>query len=170
MKKRMYVLLLASLLTLLLVVPVAATKPAEASGSWWMSALPQNRTWRTAGNTCIIEVDLTLSYDGTLDGTSLEHFWIKSHAPCPPDGPVPHLYDETIHVQGTFEGTVDGKEGTFTFVENARNIATGPGPEDYLWIGKMVILSGTGDLANLHGIIDLSNDEYTGRIHFDPQP
>jgi hypothetical protein len=167
MKRRISIVLITLLLTLLLVVPVAATKPAEASGHWWMSAPPQNRTWRTAGNTCIIEVDLTLSYDGTLDGISHEHFWIKSHAPCPPDGPVAHKYYETIHVRGTFDGKVDGRSGTFTFTENARNIPTGLG--DYVWIGKMAILSGTGELANLHGIVDLSNDVYTGRIHFDPK-
>jgi hypothetical protein len=167
MKKRLYVLCLTLLLALLLAVPVAASKPTEASGIWWMSAPPQNRTWRTAGNNCIIEVDLTLSYDGTLVGTSLEHFWIKAHAPCPPGGPAPHLYYETIHVRGTFEGEVDGRAGTFTFTENARNIPTGPG--EYIWAGKMVILSGTGELANLHGVMDLSNEDYTGRIHFDPQ-
>jgi hypothetical protein len=166
MKRRLSIALITLLLTLLLVVPVAATKPTEVSGTWDMGAPPQNRTWRTAGNTCIIEVDLTLSYDGTLDGTSYEHFWIKSHAPCPPEEPAPHKYYETIHVRGTFEGTVDGKRGTFTFVENARNIPTGPG--EWIWIGKMVILSGTGELANLHGKIELSNDDYTGRIHFDP--
>ena len=66
MKKRMLVLLITLLLTLLLAVPVAASKPTEVSGSRWVNAPPQNRTWRSAGNNCISEVDITYEYDGDL--------------------------------------------------------------------------------------------------------
>ena len=41
---------------------------------------------------------------------------------------------------------------------------------------RIVVLSGTGDLASVHGMLDASYimgnplDSYSGQIHFDPQP
>jgi hypothetical protein len=132
-----------------------------------MSAPPANRTWRTAGNNCHVEVDLTMDYGGDLVGTAVEHFRIVAHAPCPPDGPAPHKYYETIHVRGTFVGEVAGREGTFEFIKTARNIPLDSG--GWVWISRMVILSGTGELANLHGRLEIDTDDnYTGQIHFDP--
>jgi hypothetical protein len=36
----------------------------------------------------------------------------------------------------------------------------------------LTILNGTGELANLHGVLDTSwpPSLYSGQIHFDPQP
>ena len=168
MKKRMYVLLVILLLTLGLAAPASATPPTEVSGNRWVSAPPANRTWRPAGNNCIVEVDLTYTYTGDLAGTSTNHLKIVSHGPCGPNGPVPYKYHETISVKGTFTGAVAGTSGTFDFIEAAKNWPADPGEESYT--SHVVILSGTGDLVNLHGMLDVSGGDYSGRIHFDPQP
>jgi hypothetical protein len=102
-------------------------------------------------------------------GTALEHFRFVSHAPCPPGGPAPHLYYENGHARGVFVGTVGERSGTFRFVKNARNIPLDAG--GYIWIGRMAILSGTGELAGLHGVLEIdTSDQYSGQIHFDPHP
>ena len=172
MKRRLSVLLIILLLTLVLAVPASATPPTEVSGSRSMSAPPANRTWRPAGNNCIVEVDLSYAYEGDLEGTSSTHFRIVSHGPCGPNGPVPYKYHETLKARGTFTGDVGGKSGTFDFTETAEVWPADPG--EVALTGRIVILSGTGELANLHGLLDVSwvkgehYSTYSGRIHFDP--
>jgi hypothetical protein len=164
----MCVLLITLLLMLVLAVPASASKPTEVSGCRWMGAPPQNRTWRPAGNNCIVEVDLTYGYDGNLEGTSVAHFKIVSHGPCGPNGPIPYKYHETLHARGTFEGYVLGTFGTFDFIETPKNW---PADSDKAgFTSHLVILSGTGDLASLHGMLDIVGLDYSGKIHFDPQP
>jgi hypothetical protein len=77
----------------------------------------------------------------------------------------------------TFEGTVDGKSGTLEISLVGRR------PDAVSeWEGTWVILSGTGDLENLHGHGTFWGLGYTGnppdapgridyeeQIHFDPQ-
>jgi hypothetical protein len=47
-------------------------------------------------------------------------------------------------------------------------------PGELALVGKIIILSGTGELANLHGLLDVSYimgdayDSYSGQFHFDP--
>jgi hypothetical protein len=166
MKKRMLVLLTIVLLTLVLAVPASASKPTSVNGTRWINAPPTNREWRPAGNNCIIEVDITYGYSGDLVGTSASHFRIVSHGPCPETGPVPYKYHETLHVRGTFTGEVLGVPGTFEFIETPKNWPDGSKKAGYT--SHMVILSGTGGLANLHGMLDVAGGDYSGRVHFDP--
>jgi hypothetical protein len=111
-------------------------------------------------------VDITYGYEGDLVGTSASHFRIVSHGPCEATGPVPYKYHETLHVRGTFTGEVLGVSGTFDFIETPKNW-----PEDSDKAGytsHLVILSGTGDLRSLHGMLDVAGGDYEGRLHFDP--
>jgi hypothetical protein len=75
------------------------------------------------------------------------------------------------HMERFFTGTVDGKSGTFTMLLKAKftyPTITYPSLE-----GTWVIISGTGELANLHGQGTWWNNAgqilgYAGQIHFDP--
>ena len=169
MKKRIMVLLVSLLLTLLFVIPAAASKPTEVIGTLQFVHPPQNRIWRPAGKNCFVEIDANHTWAGDLEGTSVSHWRIVSHGPCEENGPVPYKYHETISVKGTFAGVVAGRSGTFGFTGTAENWPTGTG-EPNITI-RLVVLSGTGDLANLHGVLDVdASDDYLGKIHFDPQP
>jgi hypothetical protein len=171
MKKRMCVLCITLLLTLVLAVPASASKPTGVSGARQFILPPQNRVWRPAGNNCIVEIDATHTYIGDLVGTSLAHWRIVSHGPCEENGPVPYKHHETISVKGTFTGMVAGVSGTFDFTEAAENWPTGTGAPGIT--SRLVILSGTGGLANLHGVLEFSDmpvGSYSGQIHFDPTP
>jgi hypothetical protein len=168
MKRKICVLLSVLLLTLALAVPASASKPSELSGRRWINAPPQNRVWRPAGNNCVVEVDITYEYEGDLVGTSASHFRIVSHGPCGPSGPLPYKYHETLHIRGTFTGEVLGVPGSFDFIETAKNWPEDSHKAEYG--SRLVVLSGAGDLAGLHGMLDIVSGDYSGRIHFDPQP
>jgi hypothetical protein len=164
----MCVLLITLLLTLVLAVPASASKPTGVSGTRQFNPPPRNRVWRPAGNNCIVEIDATHTYTGNLVGTSDAHWRIVSHGPCEEDGPVPYKYRETISVKGTFTGMVDGVSGTFDFTEAAKNWPTDTGAPGIT--SHLVILTGTGGLKSLHGMLDIDGPDYSGKIHFDPQP
>jgi len=76
--------------------------------------------------------------------------------------------NEVFQSQGTFTGTVAGVSGTFDFILRGKADAQGNIQ------GQLVILTGTGGLASLHGQITLSgtlpallDGVYSGDIHFD---
>jgi hypothetical protein len=168
MKRRWLIGLTALLLTLLLAVPAAATQPTEVIGSRGFVPDIASRTWRPAGKNCIADVDGVISYTGDLDGTAPVHLRVVSHGPCGPDGPLPYAYHEAVHVWGTFSGSVFGASGSFEFVETAKNWPEGSHKAGYT--SQVAILSGAGGLAGLHGTLNVVDDQYSGQVHFDPQP
>jgi hypothetical protein len=108
--------------------------------------------------------------DGNFQGESTEVYDVVlfgSEGVLPPDLPV----FEYGHYKGivTLTGTVLGEEGTLEILF----VGTSPGDIAY-WTGTWRILSGTDDLANLHGqgtfeSNDLMDIHYEGKVHFDPQ-
>ena len=96
------------------------------------------------------------------------------HGPCTADVPPGQgLYDANLKARGTFTGEVLGAYGTFDFTYEGKEWPYEQ-PGDLGLAARIVILSGTGDLANLHGVLDVTYvvgdafDSYSGRIHFDP--
>jgi hypothetical protein len=152
-------------------VPALATKPTYVSGSLWWAGEPSNVVMRPAGNNCFIDVDVPYFFDGDLFGNATLHFKVVSHGLCPA---APFQYNENLKAQGTFDGEVDGKIGTFDLKLVGKGWPAEPG--ELALTAKIVVLSGTGELANLHGVLDVSyimgdaTDSYSGQIHFDPQP
>lgn len=163
------VLLLATLL-LALAMPASATPPENVSGKYWLTEPYANMTLRQAGQNCFIEVDATYPFTGDLVGTATAHFRALSHGPC--ETAYPFANPENLYAQGTFTGLVAGKSGTFDFVYEGRAWPAEPG-ETALDV-RIVILSGTEELAGLHGMLGVSYvmgdpfDSYSGQIHFDP--
>jgi len=168
MKRRWLILLTTLLLTLVLAVPVAATQPTEVSGGRGFVPDIASRTWRPAGKNCIADVDGVFTYTGDLNGIAPAHLRVVSHGLCGPKGPLPYVYHETVHIRGTFNGSVFETSGSFEFVETAKNWPEGSRKAGYT--SQVAILSGAGGLVGLHGTLKVVDDQYSGQVHFDPQP
>ena len=158
-------LLLVSVVAVLAVAPVtgaaAASPPTSASGTFTYTSSTFNNMRQAGGNT-IIDLSATVSYTGTFSGTSFVQGTLIIHA----DGTA------NFHDVETFSGTVNGVPGSVTF-----NLAgTGSlAPPAGSFRGTDVIVSGTGDLTNLHGLLSELGTvpaplpgplgTYTGQIH-----
>jgi len=158
-------LLLISLAVVLAVAGVtgaaAASPPTSASGTFTYTSSTFNSVRQAGGNT-IIDLSATVSYTGTFSGTSTVQGTLIFH----PDGTA------NFHDVETFTGTVNGVPGTVTF-----NLAgTGSmAPPAGSFQGTDVIVSGTGGLANLRGVLSEVGTvpaplpgplgTYTGQIH-----
>ena len=64
---------------------------------------------------------------------------------------------------------MDGKEGTLDLLITMRGWPAAPG--ELANVGKVTILSGTGELDGSHGVLDVTYymgdpDTYTGNMHF----
>jgi len=139
----------------------AASPPTSASGTFTYTSSTFNSVRQAGGNT-IIDLSATVSYTGTFSGTSTVQGTLIFH----PDGTA------NFHDVETFTGTVSGVPGTVTF-----NLAgTGSmAPPAGSFQGTDVIVSGTGGLANLRGVLSEVGTvpaalpgplgTYTGQIH-----
>ena len=168
MKCKRSIALLALVLTLVLVPAVIthATPPTIASGIWYYT--PWIASTRFADGNMFMEAYTDLPdpdrWEGTFDGISVDE------------------YKGVIHSTGAwnamgvalFDGFVGDREGTLViwFVGKKQDMLAD-------WSGTWVILSGTGELANLRGqgtwwgpgAPDVGIEgsvEYSGKIHFDP--
>lgn len=144
---------IAALLFVLLTPAVYATTPATASGAW--TYVP-TFTQRVAGGNTFRYGEEVSTWTGTFDGTSNDVFTAVIH----PSGHV------TVTGLIDFTGIVNGAEGTLVIRFVGTRVLPGP------WSGQWVILSGSGDLANLHGQGTWwgppTDVDYSGQIHFDP--
>ena len=168
MKKRNLlgvVLALVALLTL--VLPASASKSILVSGKMAWAGPPTNIVGEQIGAYCFMSCDILYQfYDGNLEGFAETHWWVLFHGPCPA---YANQYKETLNARGTFTGTVDGKEGTLDLLITMRGWPAAPG--ELANVGKVTILSGTGELDGSHGVLDVTYymgnpDTYTGNLHF----
>jgi hypothetical protein len=138
---------------------VAAAPPTSASGTFTVTSLTFNST-RDAGGNTIVHATFTESWTGTFTGTTVGTSIIILHADGSGLSPATQ----------TFTGSVNGASGTLTFSGVLLGTASGS------LRGPQTILSGTGELANLHGVLNQVGTlgdtgpvgTYTGQIHFDP--
>lgn len=146
----------------LLSMPVHATEPTQGSGSF-DSSIPETTTesWFAGGN-IIMHMQGGGGYlFGTFKGKWIHDEWDVVHLTSgivtfkgvwdTPDGVTVDGVQGTVHV--SYWGTVDAATGAFQ--------------------GQWVIISGTGELANLRGKGTMWVDEsgvacYTVQYHFDP--
>ena len=179
MKKLTVVLLASLLVTLILAVPASATRPSEVAGTCRVAGPPpQPPSIKSAGNNCTKQMDLPYSWAGDIDGTSTAHIRIVAHGPCPSSK---GQYRENLKIQGTFTGYVNSRYGTFDYIEVLKFQPVPDRPDEppywYDGTGTMTILKGTGELANLHGVLrieggrdsDGESIRYQGTVHFDPK-
>jgi hypothetical protein len=173
-------LLLTLVLVALLIaaaLPVSAGPPEKATGVWEYFTYVDDM--KTAG----CNTFLTVHDDGRWTGTF--------HGPLGNDDPA-ESYEEgriVLHCSGavSFNGIVtfdevyvDGQKGGLVISVNGRTPdGTALPPVGEPWQGRWVILSGTGELENLHGSGDWWGPgagepfvwgfvEYGGKTHFAP--
>lgn len=147
--KKLYITFLVLVLALAMIVPVVAVNAGsgqiEVEGEitfvWNGYFVPG----KVVGNTGITmgEMGHDVTYTGDIDGTADE---LLSFIMNPSTGEFPNF---KVNSQGTqvFTGTVLGQEGTFTAHVRHQMRLDGSGKVE------QTIVSGTGDLANLHGTL-----------------
>ena len=159
---RLVLLTLAVALALVGVTGTAASERKSARGTFTYTSTIFNST-RIVGGDTIFNITAGVTYTGTFNGTSILHGTLIIH----PDGSA------TFHDIETFTGMVKGKSGTITLNLNGTGSVVPP-PGSFQ--GTDGIVSGTGDLANLHGVLHEVGTvpmpaigplgTYIGKIHF----
>jgi hypothetical protein len=161
---RLFLLTLVAVLALGGVSGAAAAPPTSASGTFTTTSATFNSVRSADGNT-IIDLSATLAYTGTFNGTSTLHGHLIFH----PNGSANFRSVET------FTGTVNGVPGSVTFNVTGTG-RPGATAGSFVYQATQVIVSGTGDLANLHGVLTQVGTvsdtaagpfgTYTGQIRF----
>jgi hypothetical protein len=162
MRKTLLTPLIVCMVALLsmLLMPVHATPPIPAKGSFDYTFEIMDQKW-AAGHWFFTATEYE-TWQGDFEGTAVSFFrvvWFNY-----PAGPL------NVWLRSDFEGTVMGKEGTLVIqLVGWRYL-----PED--WYGQWLIISGTGELANLRGQgiwwgpgfgAEGPDIFYSGQIHFD---
>jgi hypothetical protein len=131
-------MLFAALATVALVAApgAVASPPTAASGTFTYTSSTFNSI-RSAGGNTIIDLSATVSYTGTFTGTSTLQGTLILHA------------NGTANFQDveTFTGTVNGVSGTVTLRLEGHTDRAG------VITASDVIISATGDLAGLQGVL-----------------
>jgi hypothetical protein len=136
--------------TVLLAEPAGATSLMPASGTF-VDVVTSTQVQFADGN-LIITQTVTQTLMGTFTGTASQQATTVVH----PTGAANFFGTETCTC------TVAGKTGSVVFG------FSGTGAPNGSFEGQFVIISATGDLANLNGRGTLkSPNSYTGVIHFD---
>ncbi len=138
----------------------SATSPTSATGAITVTSFTPTEVRNVNGNT-ITDFTQSANLVGTFTGTTADVGTIVQH----PTG------DFNFKIRHTFTGTVDGKSGTMVLEVAGKGEGGVPGGT---LRGQFVILSDTGELANLHGqgnFDGIAGDggTYSGQIHFDPK-
>ena len=165
---RKLILALATVLAVAIsAVPAHAHPPTSASGDWTYVPTVIEIVKVAGQNTFIYGEDVG-EWHGTFEGTSTEQFILVNHARAGFNN-----YAGVIQFTGTVadsDGTL--RSGTMVIHTHGRQDPGTLEPSPNLWEGSWVIVSGTGDLADLHGrgtftgpSLDL---DYAGQIHFRP--
>jgi hypothetical protein len=155
---------LAALLvcTLLLAVPAADAKdPQAVTGTYTLQPYALYSMVQHSKNVCILEFGIYFRLAGDLNGTVDLTVTMNLKGTCG-DGSAP----ANLHGKGSFVGALGESGGTFegTFVA---------WHEQGQAHGRIVIQHGAGDLAGLHGILNVAGTPgvggvYSGELHFAP--
>lgn len=156
-KTRSLIVLLLVVLLLTIALPAQAGPPENAAGLWqYTSTVVDEKI--AGGNTFLYTTEVGL-WTGTFEGDSTEIGVVVLHS----------AGFNSFKAIVSFVGSVDGKTGTLEMLVVGKKPDRLPGTE---WEGKWVILSGTGELVNLHGQGiwwgSNRNINYTGNVHFEP--
>ena len=166
MRKRFSVLLLCSVAFVsLLFVPTLIAKHDDqgpaifAYGKWTYTPIEKDTREIDGGDYLFVLGSEQGIWTGTFTGTSYDAYVAMAHSG------VSHLYYGLIEFESV---VVDGREGSLI-------ISFGPGEKvEGQWSGEWEVVSGTGELENLHGKGTWwgpsKNLDYEGHLHFDQRP
>jgi hypothetical protein len=168
MKRLRLIAAIALLLALLPAGLVSASRRIEVSGTRsFAGGKTVIEDWRTVGDTCVGVLQWPIKLKGTIEAECILQLRIVEHDACPND---PHQHRENWGWYGACTGTVAGQQGSFTFdgvgVER---------PQPIPHHRAQVVLSGTGNLETLHGVVQFwgSPEEganYDGFVVFAGRP
>jgi hypothetical protein len=144
-----------ALLPILTTSTVFATPPTTVAATVILGPTPIEQ--KMAGGNTILVVTFADTYTGSFAGSASGIASV-----------VIHQGNLNVHHIDTFTGTVDGKSGTMVISFKGQGEGVGLPLK-----GNWVILSGTGDLAAIHGEGTFEGIAgvaitLTGNIHFDP--
>ena len=193
MKRLVRVVLIILVLTLVVTVPAAASKPTEVSGRWTDSAYTRPPEFNPNGpSNCSVTVGFWHEWgDGSFRGTSVSEWRIFAHGPCATSRPG--MDPANLTATGTFAGDLclgqwngdvcQGEKYSGSFDFRPQWHLTNPNPDDWsvdTFTGSLVILQGYDGFEGLHGVLEQwgrtgpkargGRVEYAGQVHFDPQP
>jgi hypothetical protein len=161
---------LVALLLVLLVLPavVHAGPPSDVEGDFVY--VPTVLSLRQAGDNLFMEAMATATWTGAFAGTSTEdEYVVVLHGTTGVFGTPDFAFEKGFYWDiVTLTGEVQGRAGTIDI------LFVGKSPGDLAdWTGTWRIISGTGELANLHGNGVFWNNapmdiHYEGQIHFEP--
>lgn len=143
---------------------VYATTPETVNGSF--TSTRTIYAVRRAGESDNVIIDLSVNalWIGDIAGSSTsDSRWVLHYLPLPGAKGTANM-----HGYNTMSATVDGKSGILTMLIEGRI------DKDFVGDGTWQIISGTDELANLHGQGTWGPSEtpgvtaYTGQIHWDP--
>ena len=152
--------LMVGMLVLLLTVaaPAFATTPTLVKA--YMDYTPSIVDSRTAGGNTFYNTTEVATWTGDFVGNSTEAGRVVVHSSG--------MW--SFNARSSFQGTVNGKAGTLEMLLVGKRA-----DENSVWAGQWNIISGTGELANLHGQgtwegpgFPISGIDFWGKIHFDP--
>jgi hypothetical protein len=163
MKKALLTLLTTVVLVAMLALPAQAAQSTPVEGLWRYISTTLDIKYAN-GNTFVTTHEDGI-WAGGFSGTSTEAGLVVIH----------NSGFWSFNAIVSFVGTVEGKTGTLEMSVVGKKPA-GPGAQ---WEGKWVILSGTGELRNLHGQGTWwgpgasgpgvwGDIPYAGQIHFAP--
>lgn len=115
------------------------------------------------GNKCLVHVLGSYTFYGSIEGSGTAFLTVRSHGPC---GFPPFTFAEQGDIYGTVSGSVAGRTGTFSYHYTFKLDKTDN------WRGRIDIISGTDQLANLRGVLTIVStdtavrDPYTGWVTF----
>jgi hypothetical protein len=166
-------LIVVTLIALALVPGVAlAAPPIDAHGTF--AFFPDESTFMLTPlgpGGCLLELGGTYEWYGTLEGSGPAALRIILHRACEDESP-PFSSRESGHAEGTFTGTVAGRQGSFQYRFDFHPDGQGEAH------GTMVLGKGTGGLAGIHGVLKFNDDfvclecptsTYDGWIRFAPR-
>jgi len=172
--KKVYITFLALVLAIAMIVPAgvvnAGSGKIEVSGSVDFYFDPLNFVVeKMVGEPPVImgTIGFDVDYNGDIDGNAHE---ILSFVMNTSTGELPN-YKSSAHGTQVFNGVVNGYEGTFTAHVRHQTRLDGSCKVE------QTIISGTGELTNLHGtliftIYRLADGSYagtySGKLHFAP--
>jgi hypothetical protein len=145
------------------------TPSTDVSGKFKATPISGSTIIRDAGTNLFIYREANGLWTGGISGTTHGHQNIISHGWNGLQPPASTIEWSTLKIEIFMASAlVDGKTGSLTLQ------IVGKGYADGTNIGTWKIMSGTGDLENLHGQgswwkapTDLESS-YGGQIHFDP--
>jgi len=177
MRRKISALMIGIVILSVLMIPtVLATKPKSVLGTWEWRAPSEDVPPGffdvikvTGDGNVFIHADDDARFTGTFEGTGYDVFKITIH----PDGFA------TGSGRTEFTGEVDEKPGTLEIMWVGKT-KWNDAEDAWWWSFKWVIISGTGELANLRGqgtcwgpgpegpYMGYGGVVMTGTIHFDP--